>query len=167
MVIHHLDKASSKAAEEHRFRESDNSQWGPHAAQAMVDETRHFPLAIGTKKMTMGDLYDMTPQGRISKVMLEEKVFQTWHSGRTVLLGDGKHGVVLRAIKFFRTVRDDSDLLTLYYLYPIVFVYNPIACHKLNPSGGHGKILFFILSHKKKKKIKLQRSRPRFFNQAN
>ncbi|KAF9292900.1 hypothetical protein BGZ88_006000 [Linnemannia elongata] len=102
MVIHHLDKASSKAAEEHRFRESDNSQWGPHAAQAMVDETRHFPLAIGTKKMTMGDLYDMTPQGRISKVMLEEKVFQTWHSGRTVLLGD--------------------------------------ACHKLNPSGGHGAI---------------------------
>lgn len=94
MVIHHLDKASSKAAEEHRFRESDNSQWGPHAAQAMVDETRHFPLAIGTKKMTMGDLYDLTPQGRISKVMLEEKVFQTWHSGRTVLLGDGNDGVV-------------------------------------------------------------------------
>ncbi|KAF9123106.1 hypothetical protein BGW39_009254 [Mortierella sp. 14UC] len=102
MVIHHLDKASSKAAEEHRFRESDNAQWGPHAAQAMVDETRHFPLAIGTKKMTMGDLYDITPKDRISKVMLEEKVFQTWHSGRIVLLGD--------------------------------------ACHKLNPSGGHGAI---------------------------
>ncbi|KAF9138981.1 hypothetical protein BGX30_008521 [Mortierella sp. GBA39] len=93
---------SSKAAEEHRFRESDNSQWGPHAAQAMVDETRHFPLVVGTKKMTMGDLYDLTPQGRISKVMLEEKVFQTWHNDRTVLLGD--------------------------------------ACHKLNPSGGHGAI---------------------------
>ncbi|KAF9547130.1 hypothetical protein EC957_008810 [Mortierella hygrophila] len=102
MVIHHLDKTSSKAAEEHRFRESDNSQWGPHAAQAMVDETRHFPLVVGTKKMTMGDLYDLTPEGRISKVMLEEKVFQTWNSGRTVLLGD--------------------------------------ACHKLNPSGGHGAI---------------------------
>ncbi|KAF9910607.1 hypothetical protein EC991_006166 [Linnemannia zychae] len=89
MVIHHLDKASSKAAEEHRFRESDNAQWGPHAAQVMVDETRHFPLALGKKKMTMGDLYDLTPKDRISKVMLEEKVFQTWHSGRTVLLGDG------------------------------------------------------------------------------
>ncbi|KAG0271530.1 hypothetical protein BGZ95_000648 [Linnemannia exigua] len=89
MVIHHLDKASSKAAEEHRFRESENSQWGPHAAQAMVEETRHFPLAIGTKKMTMGDLYDLTPKDRISKVMLEEKVFQTWHSGRIALLGDG------------------------------------------------------------------------------
>ncbi|KAG0373720.1 hypothetical protein BGX24_011329 [Mortierella sp. AD032] len=89
MVIHHLDKASSKAAEEHRIHESGNLQWGPHAAQAMIEETRHFPLAIGTKKMTMGDLYDLTPKERISKVMLEEKVFQTWHSGRIALLGDG------------------------------------------------------------------------------
>ncbi|OAQ33088.1 FAD/NAD(P)-binding domain-containing protein [Linnemannia elongata AG-77] len=91
MVMHHLDKESSKAAEEHRFRESDNSQWGSHAAQAMCDETRHFILPFGTKKATMGDLYDLTPQDRISKVMLEEKVFQTWYSGRTVLLGDACH----------------------------------------------------------------------------
>jgi len=89
MVIHHLNKESSKAAEEQRFRESENSQWGPHAAQAMVESTRHFPLSIGTKKMTMGDLYDVTKPELISKVMLEEKIFQTWYSGRTVLLGDG------------------------------------------------------------------------------
>ncbi|KAG0373719.1 hypothetical protein BGX24_011328 [Mortierella sp. AD032] len=29
----------------------------------------------------LGYLYDMTPKDRISKVMLEEKVFETWHSG--------------------------------------------------------------------------------------
>ncbi|KAF9138980.1 hypothetical protein BGX30_008520 [Mortierella sp. GBA39] len=91
MVMHHLDKESSKASEEHRFRESENSQWGSHAAQAMCDETRQFILPFGTKKATMGDLYDLTPQDRISKVMLEEKVFQTWYSGRTVLLGDACH----------------------------------------------------------------------------
>ncbi|KAF9099768.1 hypothetical protein BGX29_004969 [Mortierella sp. GBA35] len=91
MVIHHLDKASSKAAEDQRFRESENSQWGSHAAQAMCDETREFPLPIGTKKMTMGDLYDLTAPDLISKVMLEEKVFQTWHSGRIGLLGDACH----------------------------------------------------------------------------
>lgn len=89
MVIHHLDKESSKEAEEQRFRENDNSQWGSHAAQAMCDETRDFPLPIGTKKMTMGDLYDLTDPEMISKVMLEEKVFQTWYSGRIGLLGDG------------------------------------------------------------------------------
>ncbi|KAG0309247.1 hypothetical protein BGZ97_013125 [Linnemannia gamsii] len=91
MVIHHLDAKSSKAAEEQRFRGSENSEWGPHAAQAMCDETRHFPLPIGAKKMTMGDIYDLTPKEKISKVMLEEKVFDTWYSGRTVLLGDACH----------------------------------------------------------------------------
>ncbi|KAH7049878.1 hypothetical protein BKA57DRAFT_325575 [Linnemannia elongata] len=91
MVIHHLDKESSKAAEEQRFRESENSQWGSHAAKEMCDETRDFPLPIGTKKMTMGDLYDLTPPDMISKVMLEEKVFQTWYSGRIGLLGDACH----------------------------------------------------------------------------
>ncbi|KAF9906864.1 hypothetical protein EC991_000228 [Linnemannia zychae] len=91
MVLHHLDKVSSKAAEEQRFRESDNAEWGPLAAQAMCDETRHFPLPIGTKNFTMGDIYDWTPKEQISKVMLEEKVFQTWYSGRRVLLGDACH----------------------------------------------------------------------------
>ncbi|KAK3817838.1 MAG: hypothetical protein J3R72DRAFT_460627 [Linnemannia gamsii] len=91
MMMHHLDGNSSKAAEEHRFRGLENSEWGPLAAEAMCDETRNFPLPIGTKKMTMGDMYDLTPKEQISKVMLEEKVFNTWYSGRTVLLGDACH----------------------------------------------------------------------------
>ncbi|KAG0308293.1 hypothetical protein BGZ97_000101 [Linnemannia gamsii] len=58
----------------------------------MCDETRNFgvPLSDG-KKRTLGDLYDLTPKDLISKVMLEEKVFKTWHNGRTVLLGDACH----------------------------------------------------------------------------
>ncbi|KAG0203221.1 hypothetical protein BGX33_009243 [Mortierella sp. NVP41] len=91
MVLHHLDKTSSKAAEEQRFRSSENSEWGPHAAQAMCDETRDFPISFGNGKMTLGDLYDRTPKEFISKVMLEEKVFKTWHHGRIVLLGDACH----------------------------------------------------------------------------
>ncbi|KAF9120048.1 hypothetical protein BGW39_011702 [Mortierella sp. 14UC] len=91
MVIHHLDHVSSKEAEQQRFGELENSEWGPHAAQAMCDETRHFPLPIGVKKMNLGDIYDLTPKDQISKVMLEEKVFKTWYSGRTVLLGDACH----------------------------------------------------------------------------
>ncbi|KAF8929791.1 hypothetical protein BGZ47_000878 [Haplosporangium gracile] len=68
-----------------------NSEWGPYAAQAMCDQTRNFPIPFGNGKLTLGDLYDRTPKDQISKVMLEEKIFKTWYSGRTVLLGDACH----------------------------------------------------------------------------
>ncbi|KAG0293590.1 hypothetical protein BGZ96_002635 [Linnemannia gamsii] len=59
----------------------------------MCDETRDFqvPIDIEGRKLTMGDLYELTPMEFISKVMLEEKVFDTWYSGRAVLLGDACH----------------------------------------------------------------------------
>ncbi|KAK3816928.1 MAG: hypothetical protein JOS17DRAFT_806118 [Linnemannia elongata] len=91
MVMHHLSKQSSKAAEEQRFRNSDNSEWGAFPAQVMCDETRDFKIPVSDGKKTLGDLYDLTPKELISKVMLEEKVFKTWHHGRTVLLGDACH----------------------------------------------------------------------------
>lgn len=76
---------------EQRFRNNDNSEWGPHAAKQMCDETRDLktPIRDGDGFLTLGDLYDRTPQDLISKVMLEEKVFETWYHGRTVLIGDG------------------------------------------------------------------------------
>ncbi|KAF8947929.1 hypothetical protein BGZ47_007325 [Haplosporangium gracile] len=88
MVVEHLSAETTKTAQDQRFRNSDNSEWGPTAAQSMCDETRNFPIAFGNGKMTLGDLYDRTPKELISKVMLEEKVFKTWYHGRTVLLGD-------------------------------------------------------------------------------
>ncbi|KAF9129088.1 hypothetical protein BGW39_004487, partial [Mortierella sp. 14UC] len=74
-----------------KSRDNDNPEWGPNAAKQMCDETRDFGTPIkGTDSfLKLGDLYDRTPQDRISKVMLEEKVFETWHYGRTVLIGDG------------------------------------------------------------------------------
>lgn len=90
MVMHHLDSVSTKLAREQRFRQSENSEWGSYAAQAMCDETREFPIPFGKERMTLGDLYDRTPKDLISKVMLEEKVFKTWYQGRTVLIGDGR-----------------------------------------------------------------------------
>ncbi|KAG0209630.1 hypothetical protein BGX33_005405 [Mortierella sp. NVP41] len=91
MVVHHLDKVSSKAAEDERFRNSENSEWGPIAAQSMCDDTRGFTIPGGNGTLTLGDLYDRTPKNLISKVMLEEKVFETWYSGRVALLGDACH----------------------------------------------------------------------------
>ena len=75
---------------EQRFRNNDNAEWGAYPAQVMCDETKNFPVPVGDGKMTLGDIYNLTPKELISKVMLEEKVFDTWHSGRVVLLGDGK-----------------------------------------------------------------------------
>ncbi|KAF9925327.1 hypothetical protein FBU30_004917 [Linnemannia zychae] len=94
VVFHHLDKTTSRAAQQQRFMHTENSEWGPYAAISMCDETRDFPLQYFGREganLTMGDLYDMTPQDRISKVMLEEKIFKTWHYGRTVLIGDACH----------------------------------------------------------------------------
>ncbi|KAG0271504.1 hypothetical protein BGZ95_000677, partial [Linnemannia exigua] len=103
MVIHHLSKKTNRAAQEQRFRNNENSEWGAYPAQTMCEETRDFPIELSDgKTRTLGDLYDLTPKELISKVMLEEKVFETWYHGRVVLMGD--------------------------------------ACHKLNPSGGHGAV---------------------------
>jgi len=39
--------------------------------------------------LTLGDYLDKTPRDLLTKVMLEEIVFDTWYGGRSVLLGDG------------------------------------------------------------------------------
>ncbi|KAG0350907.1 hypothetical protein BG005_009577, partial [Podila minutissima] len=83
-----LNKKSSKDNDSFR-----NSEWGPEAAEAMCKKVRDLKVPGGKEGhvLTIGDLIDNTPKERISKVMLEEKVFHTWHSGRTVLLGDSCH----------------------------------------------------------------------------
>ncbi|KAF9004134.1 hypothetical protein BGZ52_009220, partial [Haplosporangium bisporale] len=59
----------------------------------MCKEVRDFKMPGGKDGalITLGDLIDRTPKDLISKVMLEEKVFDTWYGGRTVLLGDACH----------------------------------------------------------------------------
>lgn len=65
----------------------------------MCEETKDFPIPSltgevdenGVVKMgRMGDIYALTPKEFVSKVMREEKVFETWYDGRVVLMGDGK-----------------------------------------------------------------------------
>ncbi|KAF9920049.1 hypothetical protein FBU30_010219 [Linnemannia zychae] len=86
-TVLYLDETTSK--EHDAFR---NSEWGPGAAAAMCEKIKDFPIISGdNKKLTLEFLIERTPKDRISKVMLEEKVFQTWGSGRTVLIGDACH----------------------------------------------------------------------------
>ncbi|KAG0279881.1 hypothetical protein BGZ95_011984 [Linnemannia exigua] len=80
------------AAMKQRSKDTGSSEWDADPAQTMCDETRNFAVPLGGGKTgTMGDLYDSTPKECISKVMLEEKVFDTWHHRRFVLLGDACH----------------------------------------------------------------------------
>jgi hypothetical protein len=73
-------------------RAEENLEWGPQGAQAMYDETRDLPVQLNDgKKRLIGELYDRTPKELISKIALDEKVFDTWYSGRTVLIGDGMY----------------------------------------------------------------------------
>lgn len=86
-----LTTSNEQGSRKTRRQDGDDASWDASPAQTMCDETRNFqiPIDIDGRKMTMGDLYDLTPKEFISKVGLEEKVFETWHHGRTVLLGDG------------------------------------------------------------------------------
>ncbi|KAF8982506.1 hypothetical protein BGZ46_001118 [Entomortierella lignicola] len=79
-----LSKTETK---EQSFR---NSEWGPEALDAMMKEYENFPCAYGG---TMKKMFDATPKELISKVFLEEKIFKTWHHGRTVLIGDVCHKI--------------------------------------------------------------------------
>lgn len=81
-----LDKETKKSNDAFR-----NSEWGPEAAEQMCNEVKNFPILNGDGTKTLNDLIEKSPKRLISKVMLEEKVFKTWYSGRTVMLGDAIH----------------------------------------------------------------------------
>ncbi|KAF9182239.1 hypothetical protein BGZ51_004857 [Haplosporangium sp. Z 767] len=72
-------------AREQQFR---NSEWAPETNEAMLKEYYNNPCPYGG---IMGDLIDATPKELISKVFVEEKLFETWFHSRTVLIGDACH----------------------------------------------------------------------------
>ncbi|KAG0098249.1 hypothetical protein BGZ93_000676 [Podila epicladia] len=78
MVIHFLDKESSKRNDSFR-----NSEWGLEAAEALAREVRPFKVPGGKdgKVLTLREYVDRTPRNSMSKVMLEEIIFDTWYSG--------------------------------------------------------------------------------------
>ncbi|KAF9582644.1 hypothetical protein BGW38_010936 [Lunasporangiospora selenospora] len=97
MVVEHLEdkvyKPSSSSSPSSSTPAPDsqnkiNVEWVPGAAQQMCDQTRHFRFPDGT---TIGDFIDRTDRDLISRVMLEEKMFETWYGGRIVLMGDACH----------------------------------------------------------------------------
>ncbi|KAF9352547.1 hypothetical protein BGX26_009667 [Mortierella sp. AD094] len=102
-----LPKAALK---EMQFR---NSEWNPDANDSALKEYRDLPCPLGG---TMGEIFDATPKNLISKVFLEEKIFTTWHHGRTVLLGDGAANAIKDAIVlancFYNMTDSGSESIT-------------------------------------------------------
>ncbi|KAK3842219.1 MAG: hypothetical protein J3R72DRAFT_490643 [Linnemannia gamsii] len=80
------EKPYSESSKLHTsFRTTD---WGEGGADSMCKDVRDFPIPGGDGTLTLGDLIDKTPKDQMAKVMLEEKVFDTWYYCRAVLLGD-------------------------------------------------------------------------------
>ncbi|KAG0199092.1 hypothetical protein BGX28_007567 [Mortierella sp. GBA30] len=77
-----LDATEAKAR---MFR---NSEWGPESNAAIIEKFYDLVNPFGGK---MGDLIDATPKELVSQVYYEQKLFETWHHGRTVLIGDACH----------------------------------------------------------------------------
>ncbi|KAF8978194.1 hypothetical protein BGZ46_006732 [Entomortierella lignicola] len=65
-----------------------NAEWGAEANEAMINEIKDFKVPMGG---TLGDLIKATPKDGISRVFLEDKIFQTWNHKRVVLMGDACH----------------------------------------------------------------------------
>jgi hypothetical protein len=63
-----------------------NADYNTFDTHQLPKEWRHHKLPIMGE---LGDLFDNTPKEAVTKVVLEEKTFETWRHGRTVLIGDG------------------------------------------------------------------------------
>ncbi|KAG0331990.1 hypothetical protein BG004_001429 [Podila humilis] len=88
MMIHFMDKGSYKRNDSFR-----TTEWGPESAEALAREVRDFKVPGGRNGvvLTLGDYLDKTPARHLSKVVLEEIVFERWYHKRAVLIGDACH----------------------------------------------------------------------------
>ncbi|GJJ68650.1 hypothetical protein EMPS_00996 [Entomortierella parvispora] len=77
--------ASIEEFEKIKFR---NSEWGPESNQEFINQVKDFKVPGAG---TLGNLIKATPEDGISRVLLEEKLYETWSHGRTVLIGDAAH----------------------------------------------------------------------------
>ncbi|KAF9435166.1 hypothetical protein BGZ76_006771 [Entomortierella beljakovae] len=129
-----------------------SSEWSADASEYTLNQFRDCPSPIGG---TMGEIFDATPKQYISKVYLEEKLFKTWHHGRTVLIGDACHKlhpagaqgaanalhdaiVLANCLYAMKDASDESVHAAFSDYYDQRFVYAEAA---FNNSSGMAKIL--------------------------
>ncbi|KAF9343688.1 hypothetical protein BGX26_005352, partial [Mortierella sp. AD094] len=76
-----------------------NSDWGSESSGSIQEDWRSFklPLGVDNSYITVGELINSTDSSNVTKVMLEEKLYTTWHHRRTVLMGDACHKMLPNA----------------------------------------------------------------------
>ncbi|KAG0266141.1 hypothetical protein BG011_003128 [Mortierella polycephala] len=85
-----------------------DDEWTSKNNDKMISVFRRMPCPYGG---TMGELIDATPPDLISKVFLEEQLFETWHHGRTVLIGDSCHTMLPGAGQGATNAMQDAVIL--------------------------------------------------------
>ncbi|KAI1295208.1 hypothetical protein EDD11_007956 [Mortierella claussenii] len=96
-------KLSKDEGRQQLFR---NSEWGPESNESMM---REFEDRMTPWGVSMGDIMNATPKDLISKVYLEEKMFETWYHGRTVLIGDGAVNAMQDAVVLANCIYNMPD----------------------------------------------------------
>ncbi|KAF9345399.1 hypothetical protein BGX26_003167 [Mortierella sp. AD094] len=80
-----LQIESTVASRDAMFR---NSDWGSEGDEGVMYGAYDKTTPVGG---LVRDLVEATPKDEVSKIFLEEKLFETWYHGRTVLIGDACH----------------------------------------------------------------------------
>ncbi|KAG0332010.1 hypothetical protein BG000_010412 [Podila horticola] len=112
MLVHHLDKNTAK--DNDAFR---NSEWGPEAAEQMCKQIGHLPVPGGNGKLTMKDLIDRTPKDLISKVMLEEKLFDMHPAAGQGAVNAMQDAIVLANVISSLGTKDVKDIENIFKAY--------------------------------------------------
>ncbi|KAG0307293.1 hypothetical protein BGZ98_000633 [Dissophora globulifera] len=129
-----------------------NSEWAPESNEKMIKDIYNFKTPYGV----LGDLIDATPKERISRVALEDKLFETWHHGRCVLIGDAAHKLLPSAGQGAVNALQDSVILAncLYDLRSlstkdVTAAFNdyheqrrPFVTYQFNASRMQAKVMF-------------------------
>ncbi|KAG0044257.1 hypothetical protein BGZ83_010502 [Gryganskiella cystojenkinii] len=95
------------------FEESESfrlSEWDSETFRPDPELWSEFKTDL--EGLSMRDLIELTPPEAISKVMLEEKLFETWYHGRTVLMGDACHKMLPNAGRGAMNALLDAVVLT-------------------------------------------------------
>jgi len=79
-----LQQTSLSPAEATRLRDS---EWSTIVSDETHDVVKNLRVP-GCR--TVGDLIVSTPDGEVCRAFIEDKLYETWYHGRTVLIGDGK-----------------------------------------------------------------------------
>ncbi|KAF8981816.1 hypothetical protein BGZ46_002229 [Entomortierella lignicola] len=76
-------------AETAKYENFRDPEWGAEANSQLIKDVSQFKTRYGT----IGSLIESTPKDYISRVFLEDKLFETWTHSRVALIGDACHKV--------------------------------------------------------------------------